>query len=236
MKAWEKLPGCRYWVIGALVIWVLWVPQALAIPELSLPDSAHMMVAFNGTQSFWDVQLYDFEPAGPSGTYSIDEGTYPGWCVDKSTGLHSKAEYTTALYSSYGSNIPSTFTFNPARGGNWNVINYIINQDQYTTALDVQFAIWWFIDGVDQATVQSKGNAWALVQAAETETSYVPEADGVVAVLLDPWRYVNGDVEHGQRSIIEAPAPVPEGSTLILFGSGLSGLLFFARKKGLLKL
>lgn len=29
--------------------------------------------------------------------------------------------------------------------------------------------------------------------------------------------------------------PVPEASTLLLFGSGLSGLMFFARKKGLIK-
>lgn len=35
---------------------------------------------------------------------------------------------------------------------------------------------------------------------------------------------------------IHGAAPVPEASTLMLFGSGLSGLLFLARRKGLIKL
>jgi hypothetical protein len=34
---------------------------------------------------------------------------------------------------------------------------------------------------------------------------------------------------------VSGAAPVPEASTLMLFGSGLSGLLFFARKKRLIK-
>jgi len=50
-----------------------------------------------------------------------------------------------------------------------------------------------------------------------------------------------GDMEDGDRlfSVSEIQvygAPVPEASTLMLFGSGLSGLLFYARKRRLIKL
>ncbi len=240
MKAtWKNLPLRSLGFVVVLFMAGLWASQALAVPDLSLPDSAHMKVEFKGDDSFWDVQLYDFEPAG---TYSIGEGLYPGWCVDQHTGLRSNKEYNTGMYSSYGSNIPSSFTFNPGRGGTWNIINYLINQDQYTAALDIQYAMWWYINGVDQDTVENKGNAWALVQDADANGgSFVPGGGDVVAVLLDPWRYVldelgnpTDEIELGQRSIIEAPV-VPEASTLILFGSGLSGLLCFAKKKRLIK-
>ena len=48
--------------------------------------------------------------------------------------------------------------------------------------------------------------------------------------------YAGWDSAHkGKDKVKHDTAPVPEASTLMLFGSGLSGLLFFARKKRLIK-
>jgi len=51
--------------------------------------------------------------------------------------------------------------------------------------------------------------------------------------------YALGDQDYSDLVVevsgVSPYAPVPEASTLVLMGSGLSGLLFYARKRGLIK-
>lgn len=230
-------------VMSVMLAVGLWTQQAIAVPSLSLPDFAQMDVAFNGTGGLWYLTLTGFVP--PPGQYHITEGTaYDGWCADLHTDIAMAPLplYTVRLYSSYDPAIPSSFLPNTSKGGSWEVINYIINQKQYA-APAIQYAVWYFLNGLayDNIDLVNAGAQPLVDDALLNGAGFQPQYGDVMAVLLDPYDRAYGAPLYGteddvQRTFIEVNAPpVPEGSTLLLFGSGLSGLLFFARKKGLLK-
>ena len=77
-----------------------------------------------------------------------------------------------------------------------------------------------------------------IVDDAVEHGDDVPEAGTTVSVLCyaDVYKRENEKTFCTQDTIIEVPNPIPEASTLLLFGSGLSGLLVIARKKGLIRL
>ncbi len=77
-----------------------------------------------------------------------------------------------------------------------------------------------------------------IVDDAVEHGDYVPGAGNIVAVLCyaDGYNRENEKTFCTQDAIIEVQNSVPEASTLLLFGSGLSGLLVIAKKKGLIRL
>jgi hypothetical protein len=79
---------------------------------------------------------------------------------------------------------------------------------------------------VDSATLSpniGSPNAWIELASA----------GGIAKVVIDDggWSYTLDDLTLDGRE-----APVPEASTLMLFGSGLSGFMFYARKRRLIKM
>ncbi len=193
--------------------------RALAAPTLVLPQDVDMKAWHPGPQSYWDTYLYDF----PAGDYDVEEGRYIGWCVSESTYMYAGHEYTVDLYSSYDPSMPSYFQ-DPE--GDWDKVNYIINNKQGTW-LDVQQAIWKFIDGGHDPVNEAGKN---MVEAANLYgEGFEPGYGQSIAVLCD----AGPDVQH---TFVEVEvSPVPEASTLILFGTGLSGLMFMVRRKGWIK-
>jgi len=215
-------------IMGVLLMAGLWTQQAVAVPILNLPTSADMVVNFNASVSTWDLTLSGFLPPGD---YDINEGVYLGWCADMNVNIDWKTgtHYSVALYSTYDPAIP----LNPSKS-NWNVINYIINTTNGLSWWSRQAAIWYFMDPLMQLTDPildpvAQGIVNDALNPTNNASGFEPGPGQVMAVLADPREDV-------QPAIVEVPvSPVPEGSTLLLFGSGLSGLLFFARKKRLLK-
>jgi len=206
----------------------IWSLQAWgAKPPLNLPTQALDNFTFEGYKpaahpmfnSYW-IEALSTVPAG----YDVLNQQYPGWCVDKTTGLSPGSTHQVKLYNTSPDSrfvIPSLpSSFHPARdvwidgGGNlqftdsgngtaWNMVNWIINNRNvgiYATYpwWEVQDAIWGFIDGPSLPPLGS--NARTLFDAALLHGTYVPVVGEVVAVGC----YVD---ESHQVSIIEVPVP-----------------------------
>jgi hypothetical protein len=122
------------------------------------------------------------------------------------------------------------------------MINWIINQQGPYTAQQVQFASWYYLNGLEWTELdpypELRDKAKELADAAVNHDDFEPGPGEVMLVLCDVYPYGGGSRGKGfgdyQDIMIEVP--IPEASTLMLFGVGVSGLLFFARKKGLIKL
>ncbi len=198
--------------------------QAVAEPSLLLPqDPVYMKNVGVAQDSYWTMYLHDL----PAGDYDVVEGYYSGWCVDPSHSIKPNNDYYPVyLYSSYDdASMPPCFS-----DEDWDKVNYIINNKQ-GSAVDIQHAIWHFVDR-DGGTpyTGTDTDVLAMIAAADTYGQGFEPGDGqLIAVLCDAG-------EETQNTFIEVNRPVPEASTLLLFGSGLSSLLVFARKKGLIRL
>lgn len=228
-------------VVSVMLAAALWTQQAIAVPDLDLPSEAGIRTSWNGVVSLLNVELSGFPP----GDYDISEGTYVGWCVD----LEGKIDFTggtyyypVTLWSTYDPNIPVVPNPNPGppptsetvyKPGNWNMINYMINQGDRYSPSAIQFAIWYFVNGLWWDDIAATPGAPELIIEADQNRGFEPQQGDVMGVLC---HHEDTTEENFQDVLIEVNVPVPEASTLLLFGSGLSGLLFFARKKGLIKL
>ncbi len=188
-----------------------------------------------GPTSYWQTTL-SMVPDG----YDVSNGTYVGWCVDEYHYIYQDSTVDVELYSSYDPNLPTYFiTGAGARGTNdFDLVNWIINNkvdengDPITDWLPVQEAIWYFVNGggLPTTTTGEYLRQGALNYEASFGT-FEPGTGEFMAIVLDT------NTGKNQGTIIEVPvSPVPEASTLLLFGSGLSGLLVLARKKGLIRL
>lgn len=197
--------------------------KAIAEPSVLLPqEPVSVRNCGLGQDSFWIMYLHNLPP----GDYDVVEGYYPSWCVDPNHAIKANNDYYPVyLYSSYDANMPAHFS-----DPDWDKVNYIINNKQGTMA-DIQLAIWHFVDGLS-GTVYIGTDPEVLAMIADADTygeGFEPAADQLIAVLCDAG-------EGTQNTFIEVNRPVPEASTLLLFGSGLSSVLVFARKKGLIRL
>jgi hypothetical protein len=83
----------------------------------------------------------------------------------------------------------------------------------------------------------SLNNGYAQAVIYEGPAAWNMEGEFIIA--FEDLALPGGDSDYNDlvvRASNIQPAPVPEGSTLLLFGSGLCGLLFVMRKKRLVKL
>lgn len=197
--------------------------KAIAEPSVLLPQGpVSMRNNGPGQDSYWTMYLHDLPP----GDFDVVEGYYAAWCVDPNDLIKPNNDYYPVyLYSSYDANMPAHFS-----DPDWDKVNYIINNKQGTMA-DIQRAIWHFIDGLG-GTPYTGSDPEVLAMIADADSygeGFEPATDQLIAVLCDSGEDI-------QNTFIEVNRPVPEASTLLLFGSGLSSLLVFARKKGLIRL
>ncbi len=144
----------------------------LTQPTLTFPT----LTVINGTSSYYVSNLSGVTLDNFPSNYSIPNGTYAGWCVDKSIRMTRNEAHNISLYSTINNTLPyGTETFN------WNAVNYILNHKQGSMQ-EIQDAIWYFVpDFVSPPT--NEPNAMAMINAASANSNYVPGKGDIMAVI-----------------------------------------------------
>jgi hypothetical protein len=189
-----------------------------------LPPGQITMQVANGTSSYFATTLYNV----PSG-YNVTNGTYLGWCVDKTALMTRDNQFPATLYSSLN------LTGNLANE-NWTMVNYILNHKQGTNLTQIQDAIWYFIN-LSNGNIAPPGDetyAWTMINDAKANgTGFIPQDGQIVAIVCQPQTGLQQNV---QISIIETPTNlIPEFPTMAipLLALGALSLVIICRKKAI---
>ena len=103
------------------------------------PDEITMNAHYPGTGCYFDVLLTDV----PDGYDVVNDTVYCGWCIDQGTNMLRDTPLPCTLYSSYDPIIDSLYP-----DDDWDLVNYLINHKNTSASMmDIQNAIWYFIDG-----------------------------------------------------------------------------------------
>jgi hypothetical protein len=186
----------------------------------------------------------------PSGNYHMDiyldgKGPKAGWCINKGLDIIPGYDYsyTATLYDYFGRyqdgrsaslellTPDATYVITDI---NWKAIAYILN-NKIGDADDVQWAIWWFTNhAVPDPPNSNTLNTIKMITAAEKlENQIVPRADQqrpiICFIKLNPYYPDENVTEEVQPVFFEYDGqipsfPVPELSSLALFGLGLAGI------------
>lgn len=160
---------------------------------IKLPLTPVTMVVYNGTDSYFRTLLSNV-PLG----YDVTDGEYLGWCADRRYIIpRGGVTHEVTLYCSCNpADLPEDI-----KDKEWDKVNYIINHKN-GTMMDIQEAIWYFINMVDGYS-PSTLEAWSMVNdALENGTGFVPRSGNVLAIICYP-------KEVTQRTFIELYLPKP---------------------------
>jgi hypothetical protein len=132
------------------------------------------MEVFNGTETFFAIHLSNI----PS-EYDVANGTYPGWCVDRTAEMAlSPALHEVVLYSS--TNPPGKLA-----SQRWDMVNYILNHKQGAIK-DIQEAIWYFINMVGNYSPSTATGIAIVNDALANGNGFIPQSGETIAVICVP--------------------------------------------------
>jgi hypothetical protein len=143
-------------------------------PTLHLPDQPVTMTVYDGSGSYFDIDLSDV-PAD----HDIDNGYYEGWCADRSVVMPRGEKLTVQVCHSDDPAVPIKI-----RQKNWGKINYILNHKNGASMNDVQDAFWYLLCDYPYASLSST----AQMLADTAQADYLPEPGDLIAILLKPIR------------------------------------------------
>jgi hypothetical protein len=147
------------------------------------------MKAVYGSTSYFDITLSDI-PLG----YDIINGTYNGWCLQKTINMTQNVNHTVLLFSCYDPSLPIDF-----QNSNWDKINYLLNHKQGTPT-SVQQAIWYYTNNED---CSGDPDALAMVTNAEQHgAGFTPTIGQILAVPIE-------GVPAIQLTFLETTIPTP---------------------------
>jgi hypothetical protein len=110
--------------------------------------------------------------------FDVSDGIYNGWCIDYGTPITSGVLLNVTLNSSY---CPPPHLDVPG----WNEINYILN-NKIGDRMDIQIAIWNFINLGPTPTPAITANAQIMIDGANANPGFIPGPGEIIAVICDP--------------------------------------------------
>jgi PKD repeat protein len=143
---------------------------------INLPPTSVTMVVYDGTDSYFRTLLSNVPPG-----FDVADGEYLGWCADNRYIIARGVTHEVMLYCSCNpAGLPEDI-----KNEEWGMVNYIINHKN-GAMMDIQEAMWYFINMVDGYT-PSTPEAWSMVNdALENGTGFVPEPGNSVAIICYP--------------------------------------------------
>jgi len=179
------------WLLVMLVCSAFPVIASSGEPDVRLPTGLVTMRVTGGIDSFFDMSLSDI-PVG----FDITNGTYQGWCVQRSALMRLHVNHSVFLYSSYDSEMPIQF-----QSSDWDKVNYVINHKQGGKE-SIQKVIWYYICHSSYPTNDTP--AQAMIADANTNgADFVPQPGQKIAILDD---MIDG-IYSIQRTFLELSLP-----------------------------
>lgn len=132
-----------------------------------------MNAVYNWSASWFRMTFSDI-PAG----YDIVNGQYPGWCVEVSVNMTVNVNHQVRLYSSYG-DMPAKFS-----DGDWDKVNYLINNYQGYSRHAIQDVIWYLICE-DPLTVNDSEAQELYTDVNTNGEGFVPTYGEKIVILVD---------------------------------------------------
>jgi hypothetical protein len=147
-------------------------------PTLTFPPTVGVQITSQNLNPLTDVSFLTVQLFNITGTYSVSNGTYLGWCIDDPDSFVFEVPATKPLTSSYD---PAASTLYPLVP--WAKVNYILNHKQGTFE-DVQEAIWNLIFPSNPGHFAVTTAVTNMVTAANANGNFIPGPGGVVAVIV----------------------------------------------------
>jgi hypothetical protein len=180
-------------LLSIMILFVSSIPIIKAqAPNVPLPSTWVTMKATRGDVSYFDMSLSGV----PSG-FDISNGTYHGWCIQRSASMALNVNHTVHLYSSYDPNLPSNLT-----NQNWPKINYVINHDSQVDWQSIQNVIWYFMCNCTYP-VNDTDATTMIAEANEQGDIFIPVMGQKIAIIVD---VASADYEN-QRTFLELTLP-----------------------------
>jgi len=130
------------------------------------------MMVTDGATSYFDIAL----SGAPLGL-DVKDGSYKGWCADRSVVMPRGEALTVKLYSSYNPSLPWHL-----REKNWSKVNYILNHHEGASKTDIQDAIWYLLCQYPRIYLSST----AQQLADNAQNGFIPAPGEWIAIPAEP--------------------------------------------------
>lgn len=164
--------------------------------QINLPSDYLTMIVLNAIDSYFITTLSNV----PS-NYDISNGDYPGWCIQRSVSIERGVLHSAIPYCSYDINLPEIW-----KDDDWDKVNYVINNKNEADKMDVQDAIWYFINDIQTTRQLAQG---LIDDANKNGDCFCPSPGESMIVILDSGQNLNPVV---QGVIIEVTIPTRENT------------------------
>lgn len=121
-------------LLAFLIITAVFTASVKANSWPNLPTSSVTLVVVDGIDSYFVSTLSNVPPG-----YDVSNGVYAGWCVDRRYHIPRGSNIEVILNSSLSPPVD-------LQTESWDMVNYIINHKQGHPMMDVQWAIWYFVN------------------------------------------------------------------------------------------
>jgi chitodextrinase len=202
----------KKWII-ALSICTLLTCSAQTItaaptePTVRLPSTIITLTPDHDSTQVW----FNFTLTGVPSGYDVTDDVYPGWCVDKYNVMDINTNHRVTLKSCYADDLSNNF-----KDIDWEKINYIINHRQGKLKHTVQYAMWYFTDGIIPTDYPG---AWPIINDTKNNSAgYIPGNGDILAIAIEGESKI-------QLAFLELAIPIPnQFEGLVWYDTNADGL------------
>ena len=166
--------------------------------SMKLPGVFVQMRVVDGASSYFQITLSRVMESN----LWVANGSYIGWCADHETPMPRDTNIDIFLYSSID---PPNFEFSGINLKNqqWDMVNYILNHKHGGNRIDVQHALWHFVNVSGSFELNLSPTSLAIIEDAEANgNGFTPAPGQIVAVLTVPRTL---ERKTAQLALIEIP-------------------------------